>query len=76
MLSYKKLYVPSLHILARSALGMMFLLAIALRVTLYHVETSDYTVFLSQWYDFIQTHGGLAALKYNFSNYNTPHHPG
>jgi len=47
MLSYKKLYVPSLHLLARSALGMMFLLAIALRVSLYHVETSDYTVFLS-----------------------------
>ena len=48
----------------------MFLLAIALRVSLYHVETSDYTVFLSQWYDFIQTHVGFAALKYNFSNYN------
>lgn len=73
MLSYKKFYVPSLHILARCALGTLFLLAIALRVSLYHVETSDYTVFLSQWYDFIQSHGGLAALKYNFSNYNTPY---
>ena len=73
MLVRKKLYVPVLHILARCALGTLFLLAIALRVTLYHVETSDYTVFLSQWYDFIQTHGGLAALKYNFSNYNTPY---
>ena len=49
------------------------MLAIALRVSLYHVVTSDYTAFLSQWYDFIQTHGGFAALKYNFSNYNTPY---
>jgi Gpi18-like mannosyltransferase len=49
------------------------LLALALRVSLYHVETSDYTVFVSQWYDFIQTHGGFAALKYNFSNYNVPY---
>ncbi len=48
-------------------------LAIALRVSLYHVETSDYTVFVSQWYAYIQIHGGFAALKDNFSNYNTPY---
>jgi Gpi18-like mannosyltransferase len=42
-------------------------------VSLYPVETSDYTVFVSQWYSFIQTHGGFAALKYNFSNYNVPY---
>ena len=73
MLLSKKRYMPGLQILALCSLGLMFLLAIALRVSLYHVETSDYTVFLSQWYDFIQTHGGFAALKYNFSNYNTPY---
>lgn len=48
-------------------------LALALRLALYHIETSDYTVFLSSWYDYIQTHGGLAALKDSFSNYNTPY---
>ena len=73
MLLRKKLYVPGLRIIANCTLGMLFLLAVALRVSLYHVETSDYTVFLSQWYDFIQTHGGFAALKYAFSNYNTPY---
>jgi Gpi18-like mannosyltransferase len=73
MLLRKKLYVPGLRIIANCTLGMLFLLAVALRVSLYHVETSDYTVFLSQWYDFIQTHGGFAALKYTFSNYNTPY---
>ncbi len=69
----KNLYVPGLQILARCTLAILFLLAIALRVSLYHVVTSDYTFFLSQWYDFIQTHGGFAALKYNFSNYNSPY---
>src|SRR6266568_3009137 len=73
MLFRKKLYVPGLRRIANCTLGMLFLLAVALRVSLYHVETSDYTVFLSQWYDFIQTHGGFAALKYAFSNYNTPY---
>ncbi|HYT46043.1 MAG TPA: glycosyltransferase 87 family protein, partial [Methylomirabilota bacterium] len=69
MLSRTKLFMPGFQILA----GMMFLLAIVLRVSLYHVETSDYTVFVSQWYDYIQTHGGFAALKYSFSNYNVPY---
>ncbi len=52
---------------------LLFGLALGLRVSLYHIETSDYTVFVSQWYDYIHTHGGLAALKDNFSNYNTPY---
>ncbi|HEY3994188.1 MAG TPA: glycosyltransferase 87 family protein [Ktedonobacteraceae bacterium] len=61
------------RVLIRCGLVLLFGLAIELRVSLYHIETSDYSVFLSQWYDFIQTHGGLAALKDNFSNYNTPY---
>lgn len=69
----KKHFIPGLQILTYSGLGILFLLAIALRVSLYHIVTSDYTVFLSQWYNFIATHGGFAALKYNFSNYNTPY---
>ncbi len=73
MLLRKNFYASGLQILASSALAILFLLAIALRVSLYHIVTSDYTVFLSQWYDFIQTHGGFAALRYNFSNYNPPY---
>src|SRR6266566_1772165 len=73
MLLRKKLYIPGLQILASSALAILFLLAIVLRVSLYRVVSSDYTFFLSQWYDFMQTHGGFAALKYNFSNYNPPY---
>ncbi len=55
MLLRKKLYMPGLHILARCALGILLLIAIVLRVSLYRVVSSDYTFFLSQWYDFIQT---------------------
>jgi Gpi18-like mannosyltransferase len=61
------------RILIGSGLALLFGLAIALRVSLYQIETSDYNVFLSQWYEYIQTHGGLAALKDTFSNYNTPY---
>src|ERR671932_2488062 len=53
--------------------GMLFVLALVLRGALYHIITPDYTMFVSQWYDFIQTHGGFAALRYNFSNYNPPY---
>jgi len=70
----KKSFSPSwVSILAYSGLGILFVLAILLRVSLYHVLTSDYTVFVSQWYDFIKTHGGFAAMKYSFSNYNPPY---
>ena len=74
MLVRRKLVVPDVRpLLAYMAIGIACVLALVLRVSLYHVETSDYTVFVSQWYDFIQTHGGFAALKYNFSNYNVPY---
>jgi Gpi18-like mannosyltransferase len=64
---------PGLQWLARCTIGILFLLSLVLRLSLYHVITNDYTFFLSPWYDFIKTHGGFAALKYNFSNYNPPY---
>jgi len=45
-------------------------LAIAIRSTLFGIHTPDYDADFSRWYDFIQSHGGFAALRYNFSNYN------
>ena len=74
MILRRKLFVADRrHLLIYCGLGILFVLAIALRVSLYSVETSDYTVFVSQWYDFIHTHNGFAAFKYNFSNYNVPY---
>src|SRR5580765_5022668 len=48
----------------------LYVLAICLRCTLFGIPNSDYDRDFSKWYDFIQSHGGFAALKYNFSNYN------
>ena len=70
----RKLVVGDIQrLLVYSAIAVLFGLTLILRISLYHIETSDYTVFVSQWYDFIQNHGGFAALKYNFSNYNVPY---
>jgi Gpi18-like mannosyltransferase len=51
----------------------LFLLAMAVRVALFPFITGDYTAFLSPWYDFIRSHGGFAALRYDFANYNPPY---
>jgi Gpi18-like mannosyltransferase len=64
---------PVVQILARILLPVLFILALVLRVSLYHIQTSDYTFFVSQWYDYIQTHNGFAALRYEFANYNVPY---
>jgi Gpi18-like mannosyltransferase len=72
MLLRKKLLISDRKILLNCTLVIGFLLAFALRVSLYHVETSDYTLFVSQWYDFIRSHG-FAAFKSSFSNYNVPY---
>ncbi len=57
--------VPIVAVLVAVAMG--------IRIALYPAVTSDYTFFLSQWYDFIAGHGGFAAFKYAFSNYNPPY---
>lgn len=49
------------------------ILAIAARLYMFDCETSDYTDFLKPWWDFIKSHGGFRALKYNFSNYSVPY---
>jgi Gpi18-like mannosyltransferase len=48
----------------------LFLLAFILRISLYKIQSSDYIDYLHPWYEFIRTHNGFAALKYNFSDYN------
>ena len=71
--SKEKLSQPGLQVVIRGLFIILFVLAIVLRVLAYPIETSDYTGFVSQWYNFIQAHGGFAALKYNFANYNPPY---
>ena len=47
--------------------------ALLLRKYLLPIHSQDYNVYISPWYDFIKSHGGIRALKYNFSNYNEPY---
>jgi Gpi18-like mannosyltransferase len=51
-------------------LGLGIALAIALRLTIFGFESSDYRMFLSRWYDFIVSNGGFSAQQYAFSNYS------
>ncbi len=69
----REIVMPDSQTVRRCIFVLLFFAAIALRVAVYHVETSDYTFFVSQWYAFIKTHNGFAAFKYDFYNYNPPY---
>lgn len=47
--------------------------AIVARAVMFGHESSDYQLFIKGWYDFIATHGGFGALRYDFSDYNVPY---
>jgi Gpi18-like mannosyltransferase len=47
--------------------------ALLVRLIFVGFRSGDYDAFVSQWYEFIAQHGGFAALKYNFANYNVPY---
>ena len=49
------------------------LLALLVRWPLFGHESDDYYLHLSNWYRFIEANGDFAALRYDFSNYNTPY---
>ncbi|WP_158880479.1 glycosyltransferase 87 family protein [Amycolatopsis anabasis] len=51
----------------------LVLVAAAVRVPALGYESGDYVGFVHRWYEFIQQHGGFAALRYNFANYNAPY---
>jgi len=58
------------QLLQRLILVFLFGLSIVLRLSLYNVKSTDYFYFFGPDYDFIRLHGGFAALKYPFSDYN------
>ncbi len=61
------------RLLERGILCLIILLAIAVRISLYKIQTYDYNTYLLPWYNYIKAHGGFAALKDNFSDYNPPY---
>lgn len=53
---------------------MVFLvLALLLRFIIFEYKSSDYSIFLSEWFDKIKKLGGIKALKYNIGDYNVPY---
>src|SRR5437660_2950846 len=61
------------HVLERGVLLSLLLFSFVLRISLYNIQTIDYVTFFGPDYDFIRLHGGFAALKYPFSDYNPPY---
>ena len=55
------------------AIAIIVLAAIAVRLAFFSYQSGDYTAYFAQWYDYIKQHGGFAALKTNFANYNEPY---
>lgn len=47
--------------------------AIVARVAMFGHESADYQLFIKDWYEFISTHGGVGALRHDFSDYNVPY---
>jgi len=64
-------YVPR-RVLVCGGFAGLILLAIGLRVSFFKLETADYTVFLSPWYDHLQQNG-FQGFRVDFANYNLPY---
>jgi Gpi18-like mannosyltransferase len=47
--------------------------AVCVRLPLFPFRSGDYDAYFGQWYTFIAQHGGFAALRYDFANYNVPY---
>ena len=69
----KDLVKKKSHLLEYCILLSLLLLSLILRLSLYNIQTFDYATFFEPDYDFIRIHGGFAAFKYNFSDYNPPY---
>jgi Gpi18-like mannosyltransferase len=61
------------RLLERTILLFILLLAIALHISLYKVSVNGDLSGLRQWFGYIKDHGGFAAFKNTFSDYNLPY---
>ena len=65
--------ISSRHRPATALIVVVPVVAVGIRVALFGQISGDYTAFMGPWYQFIDTQGGLAALRFNFANYNPPY---
>jgi Gpi18-like mannosyltransferase len=54
-------------------IAVVVLAAIAVRLVFFSYQSGDYSAYFAQWYAYLKGHGGFAALKTNFANYNEPY---
>lgn len=54
-------------------IGLALAAGLAIRAQFLPFESDDYHLFLKHWTRFIETNGGLAALRYPFANYTQPY---
>ncbi|NUS74188.1 MAG: DUF2029 domain-containing protein [Corynebacteriales bacterium] len=51
----------------------LLVIALLIRKAMLGHQDADYDWFLKPWYDFIESHGGMRALKHDFADYNAPY---
>jgi len=52
----------------------IIVVALLVRLPMYHYESGDYVAFIQRWYSYIDTNGGFSALKDpSFADYNVPY---
>jgi Gpi18-like mannosyltransferase len=56
-----------------AVVAVLVVAALAVRSVFFGYESGDYRSYFGPWYEFIASHGGFSALKYDFSNYNVPY---
>jgi len=61
------------HGIQAVAAALVIVVAVVVRVSLYDFQSGDYRAFFGQWYTFIKSNGGFAALRYQFADYNVPY---
>jgi Gpi18-like mannosyltransferase len=54
-------------------IGMIVLIAFAVRFAFIDQVSADYRSFVSPWYDYLSTHDGFAAVGTDIANYNPPY---
>jgi Gpi18-like mannosyltransferase len=71
--AFKKKSLLPLHYVKLILIVVSLVLALLLRWLFRDFKSIDYQIFISHWYDFIKSHGGFRALKYDFANYTPPY---
>ncbi len=68
LIKFKKKEIQAICIILITSI-----IGIAIRERVINFVSSDFTIYLERWYDFIFNNGKILALKYNFADYTMPY---